>query len=230
MTSDRDARPGPSLWYVAIAMVFVTCLVVANIIAVKLVAIGGLVAPAALIIFPLSYVFGDVLTEVYGYARTRPVIWLAFGCNLLAVAAIAAGQALPPAPPFVDAQPAYERILGYAPRLLLGSFAAFLVGEFANAIVLSRMKVATGGRHLWTRTIGSTVVGQGLDTAVFDVIAFGGVLPGDVIFSIVLTAWALKVAYEVLVTPLTYLVVNFLKRREGLDVFDTNVDLNPVRL
>jgi len=230
MTRGSGAASGASLWYVAIAMVFVTCLVVANIIAVKLVAIGDLMAPAALIIFPLSYIFGDVLTEVYGYARTRLVIWLAFACNLLAVAAIATAGALPPAAPFVDAQPAYERILGYAPRLLLGSFAAFLVGEFANAMILSRMKVATGGRHLWTRTIGSTLVGQGLDTVVFNVIAFWGVLPGAVILNVMLTAWSLKVAYEVLVTPLTYVAVNALKRIEGVDTFDTGVDLNPVRL
>ncbi len=219
-----------SMWYVAIAMVFVTCLVVSNIIAVKLVALGDMVAPAALIIFPLSYIFGDVLTEVYGYERTRPIIWLGFACNLLAVVAIAIGQWLPPAAPFADAQGAYERILGYAPRLLLGSFAAYLVGEFANSLVLAKMKVATGGRWLWTRTIGSTIVGTGLDTVVFTLIAFGGTLPGAVVANIVMTAWVLKVGYEVIATPFTYLVVNFLKGQEGIDVFDVHADFNPVRL
>ncbi|MBI2888029.1 MAG: queuosine precursor transporter [Chloroflexi bacterium] len=212
-------------------MVFVTCLVTANIIAVKLVALGDLVAPAALIIFPLSYVFGDVLTEVYGYQNTRRIIWLAFGCNLLAVLAISIGQALPAAAPFPeDAQRSYERILGYTPRLLAGSFVAYLVGEFANAMVLARMKAATRGRWLWTRTIASTIVGQGLDTAVFNLIAFGGTVPGVVLTNIVLTAWTLKVLYEALVTPFTYLVVNFLKKQEGMDVFDIHTDFNPIGL
>ena len=216
--------------YVAIAMVFVTCLVVANIIAVKLVVVGGFVVPAALIIFPLSYLLGDVLTEVYGYRRARQVIWIGFGCNLLAVAAIAIGQWLPPAPPFADAQGAYERILGYAPRLLLGSFAAYLVGSFANAIVLAKLKTATQGRWLWTRTIGSTIVGEGLDTVIFTVIAFAGTLPLMVIGNIIITAWFIKVAYEVLATPLTYLVVSYLKRKDGMDVYDTHADFNPLRL
>lgn len=211
-------------------MVFVTCLITANIIAVKLVALGDLVVPAALIIFPLSYIFGDVLTEVYGYRKTRQVIWLGFGCNLLAVAAIAIGQLLPPAAPFQDAQGAYERILGYAPRLLLGSFVAYLIGEFANAYVLAKMKVATKGRWLWMRTIGSTIVGEGLDTLVFNVIAFSGAVPNAVLVNIVLTAWVLKVAYETLATPLTYAVVARLKRLEGEDVYDLDTDFNPIKL
>ena len=219
-----------SSWFVAIAMVFVTCLITANIIAVKLVALGDLVVPAALIIFPLSYIFGDVLTEVYGYRRARQVIWLGFGCNLLAVSAIAVGQLLPPAAPFQDAQGAYERILGYAPRLLLGSFVAYLIGEFANAYVLAKMKVATKGRWLWTRTIGSTIVGEGLDTLVFNVIAFSGAVPNPVLVNIVLTAWVLKVAYETLATPLTYAIVAHLKREEGIDVYDLDTDFNPVKL
>ena len=178
----------------------------------------------------MSYLLGDVLTEVYGYRRARQVIWIGFGCNLLAVAAIVVGQWLPPAPPSADAQGAYELILGYAPRLLLGSFAAYLVGSFANAIVLAKLKTATQGRWLWTRTIGSTIVGEGLDTVIFTVIAFAGTLPLMDIGNIIITAWFIKVAYEVLATPLTYLVVSYLKRKDGMDVYDTHADFNPLRL
>lgn len=168
---DRLPPKQHSTWFVVVVAVFITCLLIANIISVKLVTIFGLVVPAGVIIFPLSYICGDVLTEVYGYRRTRQIIWLGFGCNVLAVLAIAIGQALPGAS-FWDAQPAYERILGFTTRLLLASFCAYLVGEFANAIVLARLKVLTAGRMLWARTIGSTVIGQGLDSLIFVAIAF----------------------------------------------------------
>jgi uncharacterized integral membrane protein (TIGR00697 family) len=141
-----------STWFVAVVAVFITCLIIANIIAVKLVNVFGLTVPAGIIIFPISYICGDVLTEVYGYRRARQVIWLGFGCNLLAVVAIWAGQVLPGAAVW-DAQPAYERVLGFTPHLLMASFCAYLVGEFANSFVLAKMKVLTGGRWLWTRTI-----------------------------------------------------------------------------
>ncbi len=218
-----------SSWFVAVVAVFITCLVVANIIAVKLVTIFGQVVPAAVIVFPISYICGDVLTEVYGFGRTRRVIWLAFACNLLAVVAIWIGQVLPGAA-FWDAQAAYQRILGFTPRLLLASFGAYLVGEFANAFVLARMKLLTGGRMLWARTIGSTLVGQGLDSLLFITIAFWGIIPPAGIISAIVTQWLFKVAYEVLATPLTYAVVNFLKRREGMDVFDHDTSFNPVAL
>lgn len=222
-----------SKWFLAVAMAFATCLIVSNIIAVKLVEaplVAGVFVPAALLVFPISYILGDVLTEVYGYARARTVIWFAFGCNLLAVVFFALGQALPPAVPFQDVQQAYERVLGYTPRLLVASFTAFLVGSFANAMVMARMKTATQGRWLWARTIGSTVVGEGLDTAVFNVGAFAGVLPVEVLAATVLTAWALKVAYEALATPFTYAIVTMLKRVEGVDVYDTTTDLSPLSL
>ena len=217
-------------WFVAVAMVFVTCLITSNIIAVKLVALGGLVVFAAIVIFPLSYIFGDVLTEVYGYRRARLVIWLGFGCNLLAVVAIIIGQLLPPAAPFQDAQAAYERILGYSPRLLGASFVAYLIGEFSNSLVLAKMKVATEGRWLWARTIGSTIVGEGLDTLVFNTLAFVGTFPAAVLVNSILSAWLLKVVYETLATPFTYAVVTFLKRKEGMDVYDRHTDFNPIGL
>ena len=210
-----------------VVAVFVTSLVVANITAVKLVGFFGLVIPAAVVIFPISYILGDVLTEVYGYRAARRVIWLGFFCNLLAVVAIYLGQILPAAP-FWEAQEAYERILGYAPRLLAASFIAYLVGEFANAIVLAKMKVATNGRFLWSRTIGSTLVGQGLDSLVFIVLAFVGTIPLAALISAIITQWLFKSAYEALATPLTYLVVNRLKRSEGLDVYDRDTSFNPL--
>lgn len=219
-----------SPWFTAIVSLFVTTLVVSNIIAVKLFQLGGLVLPAAVVLFPISYIVGDVLTEVYGYARARRVIWTGFGCNLVAVAAIWAAMALPPAPFWAENQPSFEAILGFTPRLLVASFLAYLVGEFANAAVLSRMKLLTRGRHLWSRTIGSTVIGQGLDSAVFITVAFAGVLPPDVLPVTILTQWLVKTAYEVAATPLTYLVVGFLKRVDRVDAYDEGARLNPFAL
>ena len=226
---NNDRTPQHSTWFVVVVAIFITCLLIANIIAVKLVNIFGLTVPAAIVIFPISYICGDVLTEVYGYRRARQVIWLGFACNLLAVVAIWAGQMLPGAA-FWDAQAAYVRILGFTPRLLVASFCAYLVGEFANSIIMARMKVLTAGRMLWTRTIGSTIVGEGLDSLIFITIAFLGVIPPGGILSAIITQWLFKVAYETLATPLTYAVVNFLKRQEGLDVFDRDTSLNPLVL
>ena len=218
---------GYSLAFVTVVALFVTTLIAANITAVKLVGIAGLVIPAGVVVFPISYILGDVLTEVYGFRSARRVIWLGFLCNLIAVGAIYVGGLLPPAPIW-DAQGAYERILGYTPRLLLASFAAYLVGELANSFVLAKLKVATEGRHLWARTIGSTLVGQGLDSLVFVLLAFGGVIPASAMVAAILAQWLVKSAYEALATPLTYLVVNRLKRREGVDVYDRDTSFNPL--
>jgi uncharacterized integral membrane protein (TIGR00697 family) len=216
-----------SFWFVVIASVFVTCLITANIIAVKVIWFLGFPVPAGIIIFPLSYLFGDVLTEVYGYGAARRVIWLGFACNLLAVIAIYLGGIVPAAP-FWTQQAAYVSILGFAPRLLLASFIAYLVGEFTNSFVLAKLKIATRGRWLWTRTIGSTLVGEGLDTLIFISIAFGGIFSAQIILITMLTQWFLKVAYEVVATPFTYLVVGFLKRREKLDSYDYRTNFSPV--
>ncbi|HEY8490135.1 MAG TPA: queuosine precursor transporter [Dehalococcoidia bacterium] len=214
-------------YFLLICNLFVACLIAANVIAVKPMELAGRVLPAGVIVFPVSYIIGDVLTEVYGYARARLVIWIGFLANLLFVAAAVAGGLVPAAGFWAD-QGAYDAILGYTPRLLAASFAAYLVGEFANAFVLARMKVATGGRFLWARTIGSTVVGQGLDSAVFILIAFAGTQPGSVLWESVLNVWVFKTGYEVLATPLTYTVVNRLKKLEGVDAFDTATDFNPL--
>ena len=218
-----------SSWFVALAALFVACLIASNIIAVKLVVIFGFVLPAAIIIFPLSYILGDVLTEVYGYAQARRVIWLGFGCNLVAVAAIWGAGALPAAG-FWDGQDAYQQILGQTPRILLASFLAYLVGEFANAFVLAKMKIATQGRWLWSRTIGSTLVGQALDSAVFMTVAFAGIIPGEALVTTILTQWLAKSAYEAAATPLTYGAVGFLKRKDASDAYDTDTRFNPLAL
>lgn len=214
-------------WFVVIAAVFITSLITANIIAVKLVDVFGFILPAGVVIFPVSYIFGDILTEVYGYRLTRFVIWLGFFCNLLAVVAIGIAQALPPAD-FWDGQQAYEAILGYTPRLLLASFIAYLIGEFANSYVLARMKILTQGRHLWMRTIGSTIVGQGLDSFVFILIAFVGTIPTAGLINAIFAQWVFKSAYEALVTPVTYAITNHLKRIEGIDTFDYDTNFNPI--
>jgi queuosine precursor transporter len=215
--------------FVTCAALFVTCLLTANTIAAKLIAVGSMTLTAGIVIFPLSYVLGDVLTEVWGYAAARRVIWLGFACNAMMVAAIWLGGLLPPAP-FWGGQAAYAQVFEQTPRILVASFVAYLVGEFANAFVLAKMKIATRGRWLWTRTIGSTVVGQALDSAVFVVLAFAGVVPGAVLGAIVAGQWAFKVAYETAATPLTYVVVAWLKRAEGVDVYDVGTDFNPLHV
>jgi uncharacterized integral membrane protein (TIGR00697 family) len=216
-----------SPWFIICVSVFITCLITANIIAVKLFNAFGLILPAAIIIFPISYILGDVLTEVYGYVQARRVIWLGFLCNLLAVLAILIGNILPSAS-FWKGQSAYEQILGNTPRILVASFLAYLVGEFANSFVLAKMKIATKGRWLWTRTIGSTLVGQGLDSLVFITLAFIGTMPLGALYWVVVAQWLTKSVYEAVVTPLTYLVVNFLKRKEGIDVYDYDTKFNPL--
>jgi queuosine precursor transporter len=209
---------------VIITALFVTCLITANVITTKLVGLGFLVVPAAIIVFPLSYIFGDVLTEVYGYSTARRVIWLGFLCNLVFVFFAWIGQILPPAS-FWENQTAYVSILGAAPRILLASFLGYLVGEFANSIVLSKLKVRTQGRWLWVRTISSTVVGEGLDTAIFLTAAFAGTssfMPMMIIYH-----WSAKVLIEIAATPLTYLLVGWLKKEEGIDNFDNKISFNP---
>ncbi|WP_207479454.1 queuosine precursor transporter [Arenibaculum pallidiluteum] len=227
MSSPRHAQH--SSWFLLIVALFVTCLLVSNVTAVKLVMVSGLVLPAAVVIFPISYIIGDVLTEVYGFARARQVIWLGFLCNLLAVAAFAVGGALPPAP-FWEGQEAYQQILGSAPRILAASFMAYLAGELVNAYVLARLKVMTGGRMLWLRTIGSTLVGQLIDSAIFIGIAFAGVMPVEALVAAAVTQWLVKSAFEAVATPVTYAVVAFLKRMEGLDVYDGDTRFSPLPL
>ncbi len=220
-------------WLPAITAVFVTSLIISNIIAVKLFSFGPVFLPAGTIVFPISYIFGDVLTEVYGYARARQVIWIGFGCNLFAVVIILISIHLPPASIWhasgspVESQKAYASVFGMAPRILAASFIAYLAGEFLNSFVLAKMKIATGGKYLWTRTIGSTVVGQFADSTVFASIAFAGLVPGSGLLLLMVSQWLVKSAYETIATPFTYAVVNFLKRSEGKDYFDKGTNFTP---
>jgi uncharacterized integral membrane protein (TIGR00697 family) len=195
---------------VIITVVFITCLITANIIAVKVISLGPFVLPAAIFVFPLSYIFGDVLTEVYGYRVARRVIWLGFACNLIFVFFAWVGQVLPPDASW-EAQAAYERILGFVPRLLGASICGYLIGEFVNSFILARMKILTRGRWLWSRTIGSTVVGQGLDTSAFITLAYTGT--GSPVPTMILHHWFVKIAIEAVCTPATYAIVNWLKQR-----------------
>jgi queuosine precursor transporter len=226
-------------WFPVVTAFFVTSLIISNIIAVKLVAIGPLAPlPAAIILFPIAYIFGDVLTEVYGYARARQVIWIGFACNLLAVIAIWIAGRLPAVPFWTlgnaydsaeAAQQAYDAILGFTPRLLLASFVAYLAGEFLNSFVLAQLKLMTNGRYLWARTIGSTLVAQLVDSGVFIPLAFAGVMAGGDIGRAIVLQWLVKLAYEVLATPLTYAIVNALKRAENEDYYDRQTDFNPFK-
>ncbi len=216
-----------SSYFLVIVALYVTSLITANLVAVKILEFGPWVSDAGLLTFPIAYIVGDVLTEVYGYAAARRVIWLGFICNALAVGTFQLAGALP-AEPSWDGGAAWSRIFDSTPRLLLESLCAYLIGEFANSYVLARLKVLTDGRWLWTRTIGSTLVGQGLDTVVFVTIAFAGTMSGNLIWSMMVTGWVLKTAYEVLATPLTYLVVGKLKSVEGVDVYDRDTDFRPI--
>jgi uncharacterized integral membrane protein (TIGR00697 family) len=223
-----------------VTAVFVTALIVSNIVAVKLIRVGPFTLTAALLVFSVSYIFGDVLTEVYGYARARQVIWIGFTCNLLAVLAFYTAGLLPPAPEWTTlpgfptpeaAQSAFAAVLGFTPIVLLASVVAFLVGEFLNSFVLARLKLRTRGRWLWLRTITSTLVAQVADTGLFvGLLVAAGVFPVGAALATIAGEWTSKVLYEVLATPVTYQIVNFLKRAEQEDHYDWNTNFNPLSL
>jgi uncharacterized integral membrane protein (TIGR00697 family) len=216
-----------SFRFAGVTAIFVTCLITANIIGVKVVSFGGIILPAAVILFPLSYIFGDVLTEVYGYRSARKVIWLGFVCNLIFVVIAWVGKLLPPAPMW-GWQDAYETILGYTPRLLVASFCGYFVGEFTNSFIMAKMKILTRGHWLWSRTISSTIVGEGLDTVIF----LTGAYFGQPFFVpiMILYHWLAKTLIEVVATPATYAVVNYLKKQEAMDTFDYRTKFNPFRV
>jgi hypothetical protein len=213
--------------FVLITAVFVTCLITANVVVIKFISLGPVLLPAAVIVFPVIYILGDVLTEVYGYQRARLVIWLSFLCNLIFVVFAWLVQILPAAP-FWNEQPAYETILGHTPRILAASFAGNLVGEFTNSYILAKVKIWTRGRWLWVRTISSTIVGEGLDTLIFITLAFIGT--PSFMWVIIIYHWWTKVGIEVIATPFTYAIVNTLKKKEKVDTYDYETNFNPFRL
>lgn len=208
---------------------FVAILLLSNLIgAAKLATLGGFTFGAGILFFPLGYVIGDVLTEVYGYAHARRCIWVGFSALLFMAFMSWVVVSLPPAAGW-GGQPAYESVFGQVPRIVLASITAFWAGEFVNSFVLARMKVLTQGKHLWSRTIGSTVVGQAVDSLIFYPLAFYGVWSTSQVLTVMITNWALKVSWEALLTPVTYAVVGWLKRHEGVDVFDEGTDFSPFR-
>ncbi|MYC29571.1 MAG: queuosine precursor transporter [Chloroflexi bacterium] len=225
--------------FVVVVALFITVLITSNIIAVRPITIlpiqwfgdPAIILPASIIIFPISYIVGDVLTEVYGFRIARGVIWLGFAMNLLVVIALWISGLIPGAFFWGESdQGSYDRILGQVPGILVASFIAYLVGEFSNSTVLALLKYKMQGRLLFVRTIGSTVVGQGLDSFIFIFIAFGlfGDWSGTALLGAALAQWIIKILYEAVATPLTYLVVNFMKRVEDMDVTDVPRSLNPL--
>jgi len=220
-------------YYDFVMAAFVVILLLSNII--------GAAKPAALTIsgeqwifgagilfFPLGYVIGDVLSEVYGYARARRGVWVGFAALLFMAFMSWVVVALPPAPGW-DGQAAYESVFGQVWRIVIASIAAFWAGEFVNSYVMARMKIWTAGKHLWSRTIGSTIVGQGIDSLIFYPLAFWGVWSNEQVISVMITNWLLKVGWEVVLTPVTYGVVGWLKRKEGVEIFDEGTDFSPFK-
>ena len=204
---------------------FVVILLVSNLVAAKLVPIGPLRVSAAQMLFPITYIFGDIFTEVYGYGASRKAIWRGFYASILMAAMGLFAIWLPPAPEWHNQQ-AFETIFGVVPRIVAGSMLAFWLGEFANSYTLARLKILTKGKHLWTRTVGSTVVGQAIDTVVVVSFIYYD-QPIATILNVIISGYLFKVAYEILATPLTYAVVNFLKGRERVDAFDEHTNFNP---
>lgn len=205
---------------------FVATLLISNVVAVKVVDIFGMSFSGAIILFPITYIFGDILTEVYGYAQSRRAIWMGFTAQGFLALVVSVVGVMKPAQGWAM-QGAYKDILMVAPRMAVASLVAYCVGAFLNSLVLSKVKVATKGKHLWARTISSTIVGEFADSLIFFNVAFYGVLPPPVVNAIVINSWLFKCAYEILATPLTYGVVGWLKRREGIDAFDTHANYNP---
>ncbi|MFQ5562141.1 MAG: queuosine precursor transporter [Parvularculaceae bacterium] len=206
---------------------FVAVLICSNLIgAAKLSRLWDFTFGAGVLFFPISYVLGDVLTEVYGYARARRVVWAGFGAVAFMAFMAWVVVSLPPAPGW-DGQTAYESVFGLTPRIVAASVMAFWAGELSNAFVMAKMKILTSGRRLWTRTIGSTIIGQGVDSLIFYPVAFLGVWTPAQVATVLVTNYALKVGWEALLTPVTYRVVGFLKRAEGVDVYDAETDFTP---
>lgn len=220
-------------YYDFVMAAFVAVLLLSNVIGAAkpaAIEIGGepWVFGAGILFFPLGYVIGDVLTEVYGYARARRVIWAGFAGLIFMAFMSWVVVSLPPAEGW-EGQPAYESVFGQVPRIVLASIVAFWAGEFVNSYVMARMKIWTQGKHLWSRTIGSTIFGQGVDSLIFYPLAFWGVWENEAVITVMVTNWGLKVLWEVVLTPVTYAVVGWLKRKEGVDLFDEGTDFSPFK-
>jgi len=231
MRQEKRLEPASGFRHYDLVMAaFVTVLLVSNIAsAARIVKIWIFTFDAGTLLFPLAYIFGDILTEVYGYARARRVIWVGFAANALMSGIIMLVGLLPWAG-FGPSTEAYHEVLGFTPRIVIASLVAYWVGAFSNSFVLAKMKVWTRGKLLWARTIGSTIVGQGTDTVVFVLVAFLGAFAGPEIMAIIISNYVFKVGVEVTFTPITYLIVGWLKRTEGADYYDRGTNFNPFRL
>lgn len=206
---------------------FVAVLLISNVASTKFVELGPFTFDGGTLVFPLSYIFGDILTEVYGYARSRRVIWTGFAAALLMALTFGLVAVLPASSGTEPFSQAFGLLLGLVPRIVAASLIAYVVGEFANAYTLAKLKIATGGRYLWVRALGSTMVGQAVDTLLFVVIAFMGVPDAPPLLTLIVSNYVFKLLVEVVLLPLTYVVVNVLKRSEHEDAFDRSVNFNP---
>ena len=212
-----------------IGIIFVTCLLLSNLIAGKMWAVTpDITLPAAVILFPVTYIIGDIFTEVYGFRKARTIIWLGFACSFFAVLIYLVTIALPH-PGYWENQEAYAVVMGTTPRVCVASFMGYLFGEFSNSIILSKLKVATKGKKLWVRTILSTIVGEGLDSVIFIVISFWGTMENSVVLKMILFQYLFKVLYEAIFTPVTYLAVKAVKKAEGIDVYDDGLKYNLIK-
>lgn len=209
--------------FLIITVVYVTCLLLSNLVAGKMWAVtSNITLPAAVILFPITYIFGDIFTEVYGFKNARIIIWLGFVCSFFAVGVYMITIGLPH-PDFWTNQEAYATVLGTTPRVAAASFIGYLFGEFSNSMVLSKLKVMTGGKKLWVRTILSTLVGEGFDSVIFVTVSFWGTMENATLLQMIIFQYLFKVCYEIIFTPATYAIVNWIKRKEEMDTFDYNV-------
>lgn len=213
-------------YFTSISVFFVAVLLISNVASTKIVDFGWFTFDGGTLLFPLSYIFGDILTEVYGYKHSRKVIWLGFFSALMMSAVFYIVGQLPPAPEWGN-QDAYNAILGSTPRIVLASLVAYTCGSFSNSMILAKMKVWTKGKYLWARTIGSTVVGELVDSTLFILVAFLGVLPLSLLVTLIVSNYIFKTLVEVAFTPVTYKIVRFLKKEESEDVYDTETNFNP---
>ncbi len=209
-----------------LGMIFVAALLVSNIIAGKVWAVyDDITVPSSVILFPITYIISDMITEVYGFRKSKLVIWAGFACNFISVLAYVVTVVLP-YPKYWLEQDAFAVVLGMTPRVLAASFAGYLIGGFSNSIVMSKMKVRMGGKRLCERLIISTLIGEALDSIIFDVISFAGQIPTHQLFTMIFFQYMLKVLFEIVLIPVTYWAIKTLKRKEGIDVYDYNIRYN----
>ena len=226
MNENSKANTRHYKYYDLILGLFVAVLLISNVASSKVLDLGPFTFDGGTILFPISYIFGDILTEVYGYKKSRRVIWTGFFAAFLMSAVFMIVGKLPPAADWPN-QKAYEKILGLTPRIVIASLIAYFAGEFSNSYTLAKMKIFSKGKLLWSRTIGSTIVGEGVDTLLFVFIAFYGVFPGNLLLAILISNYVFKVCFEAAFTPFTYMIVGYLKRKERSDVYDYDTDFNP---